>query len=218
MNDVPPQPDAPEPKTPDPVAEDLPDYVIEGARSSRSRCKTCRRKIDKGVLRIGILIEGPYGTGYLWHHLNCAAKRRLGDVEAAYEAEAWKEAKEPPARLPDIEKLRGMQQQAEEKKAQRKEIPYAELDPSGRARCKSCGEPMEKGSLRVTLGREVAFGNQIRTTPINVHTRCVARTLEEDDCNTEVEGFEQNLRAHSSGLEAQQIDQALAEIGDLNGP
>ena len=52
-------------------------YVIEGARSSRSRCKSCRRKIDKGVLRIGVLIEGPYGTGYLWHHLRCAARRQF---------------------------------------------------------------------------------------------------------------------------------------------
>ena len=71
----------------------LPAYVIEGARSSRSRCKTCRRKIDKGGLRIGMLIEGPYGTGYLWHHLRCAARRRFEQVQEAYEAEAWKEAK-----------------------------------------------------------------------------------------------------------------------------
>ena len=47
--------------------QELSAYVIEGARSSRSRCKICRRPIEKGTLRIGYLIEGPFGTGYLWH-------------------------------------------------------------------------------------------------------------------------------------------------------
>ena len=37
----------------EPIEEQLPPYVIEGARSSRSKCKTCRRSIDKGALRIG---------------------------------------------------------------------------------------------------------------------------------------------------------------------
>ena len=39
--------------------EQLADYVIEGARSGRSRCKTCRRTIAKDALRIGVLIDGP---------------------------------------------------------------------------------------------------------------------------------------------------------------
>ncbi len=62
---------------------ELPTHVIEPARSSRSKCKACRRAIDKGVLRIGILISGPFGDGYLGHHLACAARRRLEDVEEA---------------------------------------------------------------------------------------------------------------------------------------
>ena len=37
-------------------------YKIEAARSSRSKCRTCRKKIDKDLLRIGILLEGPSGT------------------------------------------------------------------------------------------------------------------------------------------------------------
>ena len=72
------------------IEEQLPPYVIEGARSARSKCKTCRKKIDKDVLRIGILIEGPYGTGYMWHHLKCAARRMYDKVEEAYSMEAWK--------------------------------------------------------------------------------------------------------------------------------
>jgi len=180
--------------------EKLPPYVIEGARSSRSRCKLCRRKIDKGVLRIGILIEGPYGTGYLWNHLRCAARRRFEQVEEAYGLEAWKEAKEPPDKLPSIDELRKLTEQVEQSRQQRRELPYAEIDPSGRAKCKQCGEPLAKGALRVVLGREVSFGNQLRTTPIHVHPGCVIPALDAADSATPAEGFAEAVRANSEGI------------------
>jgi hypothetical protein len=196
-------------------AEPLPPYVIEGARSSRAKCKTCRKAIEKGVLRLGVLIEGPYGVGYLWHHLNCAAKRRLDDVEEAYAAEAWKEAKSPPESVPSIDELRKLNEEAEEKRQSRQRIPYVEVDPSGRAKCKHCAEPMEKGSLRVVLGREVEFGSQFRTMPIHVHPKCVTGELESEDCNTEAAGFAEALRANSQGLSSEQIDSVLEAIGEL---
>ena len=203
------------PKPPAPPEPDMAPYVIEGARSSRSKCKTCRKKIDKGILRLGVLIEGPYGIGYLWHHLKCAAKRRLDDVEEAYATEAWKEAKEPPGDVPSIEELRKIHEEAEEKRQERARIPYAEVDPSGRAKCKHCGETMEKGSLRVVLGREVEFGSQYRTMPIHVHLACVAEELEKPDCNTESGGFENAIRQNSKKLTEEQIEEALKGIGEL---
>jgi hypothetical protein len=193
--------------------EKLPPYVIEGARSSRSRCKTCRRKINKGTPRIGMLIEGPFGTGYLWHHINCAARRQFERVEEAYRLEAWNEAKEPLEKVPDLAELAKMRSEADEKKSQRKELPYAEPAPTGRAKCKSCGETIEKDSLRVTLGRLVEFGNQVRTTPINVHPRCVVAEIDAEDCGTEREGFNAALRANSGDVAAERIDAVIAEIG-----
>lgn len=206
--------DQPTPST-ETQQEQLAPYVIEGARSSRSKCKTCRKKIDKDVLRLGVLIEGPYGVGYLWHHLTCAAKRRLDDVEEAYVAEAWREAKVPPENVPPIEELRKLHDEAEEKRQSRPRIPYAEVDPSGRAKCKECGEIMEKGSLRVVLGREVEFGNQFRTMPIQVHPACVAVAIEREDCNTESSGFAEAIRANSGGLDAGQIASVLEAVGEL---
>lgn len=193
----------------------LPTYIIEGARSSRSRCKTCRRKIDKGGLRIGMLIEGPYGTGYLWHHLRCAARRRFEQVQEAYEAEAWKEAKDPPKKLPSIEELHKHVEELAERREKRREIPYAEFDPSGRAKCKHCGESLDKGELRVVLGREVEFGGQVRTGPVHIHPRCVGAELQEEHCATEVDGFAETLRANSPDIPADKIDGLLVVIGDL---
>jgi len=199
-----------------PAAEQLPPYVIEGARSSRSRCKTCRRAIPKGALRLGILIEGPYGTGYLWHHLKCAARRQIDRVEEAYRSEAWKAAKDPPAKVPPIDELRQHAEKAAERRQTRRQPPYAELDPSGRARCKHCGEPMEKGAVRIVLGRRVQFGNQIRTTPIHVHPRCVVPVVQGEDSATEAAGLIQTLRETGRELPADRLEVALAEIGEVS--
>jgi hypothetical protein len=210
-------PESPQsPQTPQAPAEPQAPYVIEGARSSRAKCKTCRKTIDKGVLRLGVLIEGPYGIGYLWHHLTCAAKRRLDDVEEAYASEAWKAAKEPPENVPTIEELRKVNEEAEEKRQSRPKLPFAEVDPSGRAKCKQCGEVMEKGSLRVVLGREIEFGSQYRTMPIQVHPGCVAAEIEREDCATESGGFADAVRVNSQGLTSEQIAAVLEAVGELD--
>jgi hypothetical protein len=197
------------------IEEQLAPYVIEGARSSRSKCKTCRKKIDMGALRIGILIEGPYGTGYMWHHLKCAAKRQFDRVEEAFELEAWKEAKTPPEGVPGIEDLRGLAEKAAEERQKKKEVPHTEPAPSGRSKCKHCNELIAQDSMRVVVGRDVEFGRQVRTSPINVHPKCVAAELLAPDCGTESEGFADALRANSQGVSPERIEEALAEIGSL---
>jgi hypothetical protein len=190
-------------------------FVIEGARSGRSRCKVCRRTIQKGLLRLGVLIEGPYGTGYLWHHLTCAARRKFEAVEEAYAAQAWNHASVPPEGLPTLDELRQSREEAEERRRSRKQIPYVEVSPSGRAKCKQCGGAIEKDALRVVLGRGVQFGTQVRTSPIHVHPQCVSAALEAEDCTTQAEGLENALRAHSSDLSAEQLAAAVKQIGGL---
>jgi len=190
---------------------ELPPHQIEPARSSRSKCRTCKRKIEKGELRIGVLLEGPYGTGYLWHHLKCAARRRFEDVEEAYRAEAWAAGVKPPP-LAELEKLRDKAQQEREAK---KELPHAERAPSGRSKCKHCGETIAKDGWRVVLGRTVEFYGQARTGPINVHATCVGAALREPDCATEAEDFEVALRANSSDLSSRDVEDVLREVGAL---
>ena len=193
--------------TPEP---ELAPYLLESARSSRSKCRTCRRKIDKDTLRLGILLEGPFGTGYLWHHLTCAARRRLEDVEAAYEQQAFADG----LQVPPLAELQALKEKAEQARAERKELPYMERAPSGRSKCKNCGKAIDQDALRVVLAREVSFGNQVRATPINVHPECVHAELESEDCMTEVEGFEAQLRQNST-LESSVVDEAVAAIGVL---
>jgi hypothetical protein len=188
-------------------------FIIEGARSSRAKCKTCRRKIDKDTLRLGILIEGPYGQGYLWHHLRCAAKKQFEKVEEAYGLESWNNAKQPPQKVPDLEDLRKLKAADDEKKKERKTIPYTEPDPSGRAKCKHCEEPIEKGSMRIILGREVEFGGVVRVGPINVHPRCAAEAMLAPDCATPAEDLADGLRANSRDVTDAQLQAVLDESG-----
>ena len=200
---------------PEPEEPELPPYLIEGARSGRAKCKTCRKAIPKDALRIGIRVEGPFGVGHMWHHLTCAAKRQFAKVEEAYAMEAWQFAKEVPADIPALGDLKELQEEAEKKRKEAKAIPYAELDPSGRAKCKHCGEPLEKGAPRVVLGRAVEFGQQMRTTPINVHPGCVADALQAEDSATEVDGFAEALRTNSKGLDEVVLNSVLEEVGGL---
>lgn len=197
--------------------QELPAFLIEGARSSRSKCKTCRKSIEKGTLRLGILVEGPYGVGHMWHHLECAAKRQFPKVEEAYELKAWTFAKEEPEDIPSLNDLAQLAQEAEAKKKDKQELPYAELDPSGRAKCKHSGEPIPKGSIRVVLGRAVTFGSQTRTTPIQVLPQHVLEVLQEEDCATEEEGLVEALRSNSKGLSSEQIDDLIEQIGPMPG-
>ncbi len=192
---------------------DLPPYVIEPARSGRSKCKTCRRKIPKDDLRIGILIVGPFGPGYLWHHIQCGAKRHLDRLEEAYEMQAWADG----VQVPPIEKMRVLAEKAEKVKKERKTAPHTEPAPTGRAKCKHCGETIEKGLFRVVLLRGVEFAGQVRSGPINVHPGCVVRELMTEDCTTEPEGFEDALRTNSEGIASEDMEKVLQEIGTIPG-
>jgi hypothetical protein len=192
--------------------EQLPPYRVEGARSARSSCKGCRKKIDKGVLRLGVLIEGPFGTGYLWFHLKCAAKRRIEDVEAAYAEKAWDEN----VAVPSIESLRELAAEAAEEKKERKTAPYVEVAPSARSKCKHCSEGIDQGAPRVVILRAVEFGNQVRNGPIAVHPHCVAAALEAPDSASEAAGLRAALRENSRDIDAAVLERALKELGAVD--
>lgn len=196
-----------------PEAETKPPYVIEGARSARARCKSCRKKIAKGALRFGVLVVGPFGPGYMWHHLNCAAGRLYDKLEEAYRLEAWREAADEP-NVPSLESLRALQERAAERKENRKYPPYAEQAPSARSSCKHCGESIEKGAWRVVLGREVQFGSQVRTTPMNVLPAHVVEVLQEPDCTSSISDLQSALE-ENSGLSAAELTEVLQAIGPL---
>lgn len=208
----------PDEDAPQEAPEELPPYIIEAARSGRAKCKTCQRKIDQGAVRLGILVEGRFGAGHMWHHLNCAAKRMLNEVEEAYALSSWDAAKDPldPEELPTLEKLREVAAKAEvereKKEKTKKTIPYAEIAPSNRSKCKQSGEAIDKGAVRIVLGKEAHFGGQTRTAPFAVLPRFLMDALEDPEIAQEEEGLADDLRANSD-IDPELFEQALAEAG-----
>lgn len=51
------------------------EYIsVEYAKSERSSCRTCKSKIDKDQVRVGILVDDDHfstGQGTAWFHKNC---------------------------------------------------------------------------------------------------------------------------------------------------
>ena len=205
---------------PDDDSGALPPYIIEHARSGRSKCKSCRKTIAKDALRLGVLVEGPYGEGHMWHHLECAGGKLLPKVEEAYRDEAWKFAKQPPAveDLPTLESLRELGAAAEaervEKEKNKRQIPYAELAPSDRSKCKQSGEPIPKGAARIVLGKQAVFGNQTRTSAFAVLPEHVAAALDDPEIVNDPLTLVDELRANSK-LQPEELERAIAAIGEL---
>ncbi len=202
-------------------AQELPSYIIEQARSGRSKCKGCKRAIDKGELRLGVLIEGPFGEGHMWYHLTCAAKRILPKLEAAYECEAWNNAQAPPdpESLPELTELRELGAKAEAERKQqeqdRKVLPYAELAPSNRSKCKQSGEAIEQGAVRIVLAKQAQFGNQVRKAPFAVLPQHVRAALADPEMETSPHSLLDELRANSK-IETARLEEAIEAIGDLD--
>lgn len=199
--------------------EEQPEYLIENARSGRSKCKNCRKTIAKDDLRMGVLVEGPYGLGYMWYHLVCSAAAHMDKVEEAYGAKAWEAAKVPPdpEDLPDLATLREhaveAEREREEKERNKKVIPYAEVAPSGRSKCKQSGEAIPKGAVRIVLGKEATFGSQTRTSAHAVLPEHVWASLEDPEIVTDPHTLIDELRANSR-IEEAVLEEALAAIGE----
>jgi len=142
--------------------------VIEVAKTGRARCRSCRQPIEKGALRFGEEQPSAFGEGMQmsWHHLACAARKRpvpLRDALGRFDGN-----------VPDREEIDRILSQPPEKGAA---YPYAERAPTSRSKCQQCEQPIEKGTLRVAIERELETGGMPRRGAGYLHPSCaVANT------------------------------------------
>jgi hypothetical protein len=140
----------------------MPD-VLELDKTGRAKCRGCGKLLQKGELRFGESVPNPFAEGesHRLFHLTCAAFMRpekLLPVLDAYEAE-----------LPDRDEVRST---TETSLAHRRlpRLLRAERASSSRARCRSCKEPIDKGSFRLALQ---LFEEDMRPVPIGfIHPSC----------------------------------------------
>ncbi|MGQ0506741.1 MAG: hypothetical protein ACT4TC_15620 [Myxococcaceae bacterium] len=172
--------------------------VIEESKSNRASCRTCRQKIEKGVLRFGEEVPNAFdpeaGPQYAWHHLLCIAKKKPRILKDAMDAHAGE--------IPGRAEIDAAMSEAKESL---KTFPYAERASTGRSKCQACGEAIAKDELRVAFERELDRGMGPTTGAGYLHTACARGQLKDPELLSKV-------TANSKGLgpaEVAELEQTL---------
>jgi hypothetical protein len=142
-------------------------HVLEPAPSGRAKCRGCGQAIAKGEIRFGERLPNPFAEGEmtLWFHLRCGALKR---PEPFLEALSSTDVAPEDADALAAEARLGVQHRRLPR------LDGAEAAPSGRARCRHCREPIEKGSWRLRL----VFWDEGRFQPSGfLHATCAADYL-----------------------------------------
>jgi poly(ADP-ribose) polymerase-like protein len=174
--------------------------TIEVAKTGRARCRICREAIAKGDLRFGEEMPNAFsdsgGTTWGWHHLTCAARKMAPKVK-----EALTRFVGP---VPNQAEIDALLAEGEKKAAAAPAaFPYAERAPTGRSKCLQCEEPIEKGTLRIAVERQLEAMGMSRTGAGYLHPTC-AMDYVADDSLLEV------VRNNSKGLSSEDL-QEIAE-------
>src|ERR1051325_10835924 len=178
--------------------------VIEEAKSGRASCRTCRKPIAKGELRLGGETQTQFSDtpSMQWHHLLCAAGKHSAELRAALA--------EYPGEVPNRAEIDTALEQADKKTAARPTgHPYADHAPTGRAKCMQCSEPIEKGAFRIAVERELEIGGNATRGTGYLHPGCVAAHPE--NARGTGEGLIDGLRANSRLTEAE-LDGVIADV------
>lgn len=172
---------------------------IEEAKSGRASCRTCKKPIAKGELRLGVEAANAFGDtpSMQWHHLPCAAAKLPRELEEALQAYVGD--------VPNRDELEQAMKDAIAKgHAKPGGMPYADRAPTGRAKCMQCGQPIEKDALRVAVERELTVGGNVQTGAGYLHPACVPAHIEASsgDKDELVIGLRNNSRLPDADLDS----------------
>jgi poly [ADP-ribose] polymerase 1 len=178
--------------------------TIEVAKSGRATCRACRSAIAKGELRFGLETANQFGdagdTSYMWHHLKCAATKHPSELKTTLQ-----DFKDD---VPNREEIDKAIAEAESKKPP--PFPHADRAPTGRARCQSCGEAIEKGALRVAIERDIERGMTVTKGAGYLHPPCAAAYVEQQGGTHDA--LTEGIRKNSRDLAPADLDAVLAEV------
>jgi hypothetical protein len=167
-------------------------HVIESAASGRAKCRGCERKIEKGELRFGERQPNVFGDGEmtLWFHLLCAAFKRPEPLLETLE----QCAAQPQSDAPEIADTDLLRAAAEFGIAHRRlpRLNGADRAPTGRARCRSCRELIDKDAWRIGL----VYFEEYRFQPSGfIHATCARAYFGTADLIERVRHFSPDLQS-----------------------
>jgi hypothetical protein len=180
--------------------------VIEEAKSGRAACRTCKKPIGKGELRLGVeqVTQFSDTPSMQWHHLLCAAAKLPAELKASLD--------EFSGTVPNRGELdKAMADALKKGNAKPAGFPYIDRAPTGRAKCMQCEEPIAKDSFRVAVEREIDTGSMVTRGAGYLHPTCVDGNLE--NTGGSKEELLTGIRANSR-LAGNDLDAVIAEIGE----
>lgn len=177
-------------------------HVIEYAASGRAKCRGCDGKIGKGELRFGERQPNAFGEGEmtLWFHVPCGAYKRPAPFLEVLESEGWEDITDD-----DLATARELQPAAEFGVEHRRvpRIDRVNRAPTGRARCRSCRELIEKDGWRIGL----VFFEEYRFQPSGfIHAACAKEYFGTADVLDRVRYFNPELTPEN-------LDEIAARVG-----
>jgi ribosomal protein L37AE/L43A len=183
--------------------------VIEEAKSGRASCRTCRKAIAKGELRLGVEAQTQFSDtpSMQWHHLLCAASKLPDELKAALAEYAGE--------IPNRAEIdAALEEAAKKASAKPAAFPYVDRAPTGRARCMQCGQSIEKSAFRVAVERELEMGANVTRGAGYLHPGCVAGNLE--NIGGSLDDVVEGVRANSRLAEGE-LDGVIADIEQGQG-
>lgn len=180
-------------------------HMIEEAKSGRAACRTCKKTITKGELRLGEEVVNAFSeSGSMamqWHHLECAAKKKPLVLEEAL--------KTTDVVIPNRAALEA-EIAGNKKNVKPGTYPYAERAKTSRSTCLDCEEAIEKGTLRVAVERDVDTGSFVTKGAGYLHAACAAGWIPE---NTDFKGdLLAAIKANSTSLEPADVTALQSEL------
>lgn len=175
-------------------------HTIETAKTGRAGCRACKTPIPKGELRFGEEVPNAFSasgeTSFQWYHLACAALKKPHQLKAALAGFTGE--------IPGRADLEATLEEAA-KKTKPSTFPYAERAATGRSRCQVCQQPIEKGSLRVAVEREVETASFATKSAGYLHPKCAKTQLADPELLAKI-------KANTTSLEAADLEALAGEL------
>jgi poly [ADP-ribose] polymerase len=175
--------------------------MIEAAKTGRANCRSCKKPIEKGQLRLGEEVPNAFAPGEMtfnWHHLACAAQKKPGALKQALETTEME--------IPDRSELeKTIEVSAKNEKPTT--YPYAEKAPTSRSTCLGCSEKIEKGALRIAVENEMDTGMFVRRGAGYLHAGCAVEHTGE-----EAAALFETIQGNSPNLSEQDLETLEGEM------
>ncbi|MFX0050744.1 MAG: hypothetical protein ACFFAJ_09615 [Candidatus Hodarchaeota archaeon] len=138
--------------------------TIEPAKSSRSSCRICQKKIEKGAIRIGVpspytLPDGRTVASYRYYHPDCVP---YDSVAAILDILDFVTTIYPEDKNQVKKSLEKIQMQGSSTARGRRRViteSFFEYSRSGRGTCRICENKIEKGIFRVAEPTQIELTN-----------------------------------------------------------